>query len=320
MTQSSGVLVLGVHRSGTSVTAQVLQGLGLRTPPATDLMPATSDNPTGYWESESLSVFNDLVLCSYGGSWSAIPDLPAGWAAGPESRWMRFAAARAFERVFGPEPDWLWKDPRVSVLLGLWRPVLRPAAGVLVWRDPLEVAESLRRRDGFPMEVGLAVWERTTLAVLHDAVGLPMMVGRYDALLSDPTGWTRQCADLLTSAGVTLSTSTAEAADAVDPRLRRSADTAAVRDAPGEQIRAVRRLETLLETLAGPHASFTVGSLPDPSSTTTKVMNERCSGRGRAIAAPAARTVLRSNRTGRLDGIGRTIASAAAAARSERVA
>lgn len=311
MSSRNGVLVLGLHRSGTSVTSNVLHRLGLRTPPPADLMPATADNPTGYWESESLAAFNDVVLCLKGGSWSAIPSLDAGWADGVSSRWLRASAARAFDRVFGHEPGWFWKDPRATALLALWRPVLRPAATVIVWRDAAEVAESLRRRDGFSTEVGLAIWERTTLAMLRDAQGMRAIVGRYEDLLEDPAGWTSACADFLIDASVRVPNPPAEAAAVVDGRLRRSSETTDIAGAPAAQAAAVEHLQQTLASLGGPHDELTVGPLPPESAVTGEIMAQRC-GRGlrRSIAAPAARAVLRGNRSGRLDDLTRRLAEA----------
>ena len=312
MSGPRGVLVLGVHRSGTSVTAQVLQELGLRPPPANDLMPATDDNPTGYWESESLAVFNDLVLCHLGGSWSAIPQPAPDWGDDLRLGWLRDAAARKFARVFGSGDGWLWKDPRVSVLLGLWRPVLEPAAAVLVWRDPLEVAASLARRDGFSAEVGLAIWERTTLAILRDAAALPVMVGRYDALLADPDGWVRACGQLLTASGLLLSSAPAAAVASVDAGLRRSVATVHRLQAPADQLAAIARLEDVLDSLSGPHESFAAHVLPPESDTTSAIMSERLQASAwRSPSSLAASALLRTNSAGRLDRLAQVVASGA---------
>ena len=60
-------VVLGMHRSGTSSVAGALTLLGAAAPRT--LMQAAADNPTGFWESEKITEFNDEVLHAAGSSW-----------------------------------------------------------------------------------------------------------------------------------------------------------------------------------------------------------------------------------------------------------
>lgn len=66
MTKTAYV-VLGMHRSGTSSVAGALSHLGAA-PPAS-LMPPKADNPSGFWESERISDFNEEILNSIGTTW-----------------------------------------------------------------------------------------------------------------------------------------------------------------------------------------------------------------------------------------------------------
>src|SRR5690606_4349244 len=61
------IIVLGMHRSGTSAVSGVLAKLGAQAPRS--LMPPTQDNPRGYWESSELMKFHDRVLESAGHRW-----------------------------------------------------------------------------------------------------------------------------------------------------------------------------------------------------------------------------------------------------------
>ena len=60
--QPNGILIIGMHRSGTSATTRVLNLMGAATAHATDLVPPTDSNPKGHWESRTLRNFNDIVL------------------------------------------------------------------------------------------------------------------------------------------------------------------------------------------------------------------------------------------------------------------
>ena len=80
-----GVLVLGMHRSGTSALTRVLNLLGLDAGRDV-LMGASESNPTGHWEVERLTSFNDRLLDDRGGRWSAPPVCRSGGARRPGRR------------------------------------------------------------------------------------------------------------------------------------------------------------------------------------------------------------------------------------------
>ena len=69
------LVVLGMHRSGTSSVTGALTLAGA-TPPLT-LMPPKPDNPTGFWESERVAAFNDGLLARMGAEWHTPGELPA---------------------------------------------------------------------------------------------------------------------------------------------------------------------------------------------------------------------------------------------------
>ncbi len=69
-----GVLVTGMHRSGTSALAGALLAAGLEGGSASDLESTPiAANPAGYAERRSLVAFNDRLLQSLGWRWDAPP-------------------------------------------------------------------------------------------------------------------------------------------------------------------------------------------------------------------------------------------------------
>ncbi len=72
------VLVVGMHRSGTSALTGALGRLGLALPAAGDLVAGRYDNPVHY-ESKALNDLDDAILAAAGGSWSAPPPLGPDW-------------------------------------------------------------------------------------------------------------------------------------------------------------------------------------------------------------------------------------------------
>ena len=71
------VVVVGMHRSGTSAMAGALAELGLALPDETDLITAGPANERGYWELRRFVTFNDRVLEYLNGNWFMPPIIPS---------------------------------------------------------------------------------------------------------------------------------------------------------------------------------------------------------------------------------------------------
>jgi hypothetical protein len=181
------VLVLGMHRSGTSVLTRVVSLLGFEVGDDDILMGASEWNVTGHWEVTDLTLLNDDLLRHLGGRWSAPPDVADDELARVARGEWGDRARQAVAETFAGN-SWVWKDPRLCILLPFWRAVLDDAdlVTVLVLREPGEVARSLAARDGIGLDYGVALWERYQRAALAAAAGLPALVVRYSDLLSDP--------------------------------------------------------------------------------------------------------------------------------------
>jgi hypothetical protein len=270
-----GVFVLGMHRSGTSAAARLVNLLGVPTCVEDDLLRTTDDNPKGFWESASLAAFNDRVLEALGCDWTCPEVLGPGWEASSELDGLRSEAAAAFRRAF-PTEEWIWKDPRNCLTLPFWAGALdvEPVV-VLVYRNPLEVAASLGARDGFGKLWGLALWERYLRATLGSIAGRPTFVTAYDSLLSDPLGWSARAARFLEDAGVSVGPlDEAEALAFVEPALRRAVATARELDADGDLSEAQRSLLDALERLAGEHERYPEVELPPETPLTELLLAE----------------------------------------------
>ncbi len=181
------IVVLGMHRSGTSALARVLGLMGCHVGRDDELTPADEANPKGYWERKDVWALNERALHAAGASWHDVGGFDvAALDATERAAWEH--DARALIAALDAHRPWAAKDPRTCVTLPLWRPLLERPVCVLVQRDPLEVARSLRRRDGFALVTGLALWERYTRDALRHSAGLPRALVRYQALCDDPRG------------------------------------------------------------------------------------------------------------------------------------
>jgi hypothetical protein len=258
-----GVVVLGMHRSGTSAVTRALNLLGLTVCPPTDLIGAHPANPTGHWESRTLVECNNAVLAAAGARcWCPPPPGPA-WMSTPPVQDLIPLCRAAFHAVH-PSSPWVWKDPRTCLTADLWLPLLQaPPAIVLVARDPLQTARSVNARDGLPLPFGLALWERYLREAMRSAVGLPVWVTWFDQLLDDAPGWIVAALRFLGHVGIRSAGGTVHplaAAGDLDPRLRHHGQD----DTEDHLLSAEQhRLRDLLRELTGVHASFAPPELPE---------------------------------------------------------
>ncbi|MEI9983901.1 MAG: hypothetical protein WDN69_12230 [Aliidongia sp.] len=117
---------------------------------------------------------------------------PRDWFASAAAQSFRQRAASLLQAEFPDATLSVVKDPRLCRLLPLWRPILaelsiEPCCVILI-RNPLEVAGSLHKREGFEEGKSLLLWLRHVLAAERDSRGLPRCFVTYDQLLADWRG------------------------------------------------------------------------------------------------------------------------------------
>ena len=203
------LIVLGMHRSGTSTVARLLNMMGAYFGPADVMMPVTQANLKGFWERTDVVALHDKVLAELGLSWDNLHGFEPGLI-DTEIRHRYMPQVRKIFLDLDAHRPWQIKDPRMCLLLPLWRPLLEVPVYIYVYRDPLEIARSLASREHhfvhypgaplnpiqnagftageahFPLGLGLALWERYTLGALHDTQDAPKLLVSYHALLERP--------------------------------------------------------------------------------------------------------------------------------------
>ncbi len=177
---SGQLVVLGMHRGGTSSVAGLLARLGAWAGPNETLLRGP-DNPRGHYESAALHLACVRRLAAAGGDWRHPPQ-----EAPP-------AAIDAFRREAGAviasldvRRPWLVKEPRLCLLARELLPLLTRPVFVHVVRDPRAVAVSLAARDGLAPGEALQLWEAYTRAAFEASRGWPRVLVDYDALLATP--------------------------------------------------------------------------------------------------------------------------------------
>src|ERR1041385_2527931 len=148
--------IAGMHRSGTSMVAQLLHWCGIYFGPKDRLIPATPENPDGHWEYAPIVNLNDDLLNELGGGWDQPPKLESNWLLQPDVVRQKLAAAKILKEFDG-HAHWGWKDPRTSLILPFWDDLCPTTKIVVCLRNPLEVAASLYRRGLMSYSLGLTL-------------------------------------------------------------------------------------------------------------------------------------------------------------------
>jgi len=185
------ILILGMHRSGTSLTTRLVNMMGAYLGPEIAVDGKNADNPKGFWEHPEVFLLNDAILGSRGCSWHDLRQ----WQF-QDAHKIPEKLARHIERFVGlmnAKRPWVLKDPRHCLLLPAWRPYLDAPLAVIVHRDPIEIALSLEKRYHIPVPYSLALWEHYAVGMITATREMPRIFVQHRKLLKDPT---RGCKDL----------------------------------------------------------------------------------------------------------------------------
>jgi hypothetical protein len=149
--------------------------------------------------------------------------------------------------------------------LGFWRAALpAPMAAVFVLRHPVEVARSLKTRDGLPMSLGLSLWDRSVRAASVGLKGLPILVLRYDQMLSEPRQGTAKVVEFLDQLGISVTSEAVERASSwFNPKLHHQRSEL---DEYTDMASVQREIFSQLFACAGIHPSWDPPtSFPEPA-------------------------------------------------------
>ena len=179
------LIVLGMHRSGTSTVARLLNMMGAYFAPERMELPATDANPKGYWERRDIINLNEDIFTALGITWDNISQFkPTDMTSDIQTRFESLAR----EIILGLDANrpWMIKDPRLCLLLPFWQPLLEVPVCVYVHRNPIQVAQSLKKRENFSLMLGIALWEKYTLHSLANCAELPKILVHHHELMSNP--------------------------------------------------------------------------------------------------------------------------------------
>ena len=141
------IIIIGMHRAGTSLLTKILSQLGVFI--GNDL----DDNN----ESKFFCKLNDWAMFQCGATWDnpynmqfltdeIISEISSNFKKTLNSRSAKKYNSN-FKKINSKESFWGWKDPRNTFTLEIWRKIYPEAKVVHIYRNPIDVAESLRKRE-----------------------------------------------------------------------------------------------------------------------------------------------------------------------------
>ncbi|MEX0325149.1 MAG: sulfotransferase [Puniceicoccaceae bacterium] len=140
------ILILGMHRSGTSFLANLMQSLGVFI--GDDLVGSQKGNPRGHFEARPMLEFHQrLITARSGDARKAFDeDMLVQQALSQKLSDREKEEAMALVEALRREEPWGWKEPRTCLFLGTWLDLLPQSRLLVVYRHPLEVQQSMLRR------------------------------------------------------------------------------------------------------------------------------------------------------------------------------
>lgn len=312
---SDCLIVLGMHRSGTSALAGAVHRLGAAV--GSDVAEAPDGNVRGYYEQSCVFDLHEDLLEAYGSSWDDIA--PPAWLAKAGETAVEDFQLRLKDLLreeFADAPLWVVKDPRLCLLLPLWLPVLAQLEvtpyALCAYRPAAEVADSLARRNRFSVDKSNLLWFDHVVAAERASRGLRRCFIAFDELLGHPVQTLERASSQL---GIDWPRSPADRAKSldrfIDPGLRHS--TVASSSPPVDVIVALEA--ALAKAAASPldRASFDVvaGRRRELGSPDALVVEHLQQFARREVAADVwtAKETLRAELTAIADRLGKGLAA-----------
>lgn len=204
------IMVLGMHRSGTSALTRAISLLGAELPK--NMLGANPTNEAGHWEPLRLMELHDRMLAEAGSRWDDWRPFDPNDLGAARLRFYKAEIARLIDEEFGTAPFFVLKEPRISRFVPLYSEILKrmniDVRYVLTQRNPLAVIASLEKRDGFTSGFSALLWLRHELEAERATRRSPRVFVSYEAMLED---WRTDIEKIAAALQIEWPQSTAEA-------------------------------------------------------------------------------------------------------------
>src|SRR5437773_10938266 len=177
------------------MVTRLLHCCGLELGPQSELMPPQADNPEGFWEHLGFVALNDQLLSELGGAWDLPPKADEEITSARLDP-LRLKARLLIER-FDSASVWGWKDPRNSLTLPFWQQLFPRLKTLIMVRNPLEAAHSMRKRNESACSFGLRLGKIYNRRLIEAVDGVERLVTHYDLFFQEPEFELRRIADFI---------------------------------------------------------------------------------------------------------------------------
>jgi hypothetical protein len=219
------ILVIGMHRSGTSAVAQLISRMGAYAGEPESLVPADEYvNPTGFWERVDVVIEQDRFLKEIGFAWGTIANFHPDRIAPEKRRVLAASLKNIVDGMVSGQSPLVIKDPRLCLLLPIWHDFLGNAVHTVIVRDPRKIAASLMTTfpSSFTTDFLVALWQKYLQIALASLVGKQVLFVSYENLLADISVEHLRLWQGLNSLGAGLSTHELDQVGVLDRSLDRS--------------------------------------------------------------------------------------------------
>jgi len=235
-------IVLGMHRSGTSLLSSLLDGCGVYFGEPEDFIPVNEENPRGFWERKAVRQLNDDMLHSMNADWDELLDYNPSLFDLEEHQGLMARAENVLSLLHDESDGAIvgLKEPRFCLLMGAWSSALNQEhLALVVVRNPADVAYSLHRRNRMPMEVAYYLIGQYQSHLAMYLEGRTFVSVSYENLLAQPLlAVEKLSADIYKASGVELDFGPELISSVVEPALNRSAGKELVPDNWGHLLEA----------------------------------------------------------------------------------
>lgn len=183
------LIVIGMHRSGTSATTGAMQCLEVQL--GKRLYSGHQDiNAKGYFEHSDIADTNEEILFKLGSSWDDPLIQEDSWWLREDLKPYAEKIRTYIRRDFARSRLWAIKDPRVCRLLPFWLNILAEEKispyFLFVVRSPGAVSNSLQKRDKFSQGKSFLLWALHYLEAERNSRDFPRVFTSFNRFLERP--------------------------------------------------------------------------------------------------------------------------------------
>jgi len=180
------LVVIGMHRSGTSLMAGLLKIFGAYL--GEDLLGANKENEMGHFENKKIVRLNERILKGLGGGWDNLDNLDFDFN-DKKIRVLTNELKEVINSQFKNKNLFCIKDPRISLLIPLYKKIFKDIGVepcfVVMDRKYIEIAESLKKRNGFSFTKSIGLYKKYNFAISESLPNIKSILINFDAVIKN---------------------------------------------------------------------------------------------------------------------------------------